>query len=732
MIEASAAYKSAVVGDVRQMFIRATVEVIDPDIEYTGTATSTQNPYSKLGQIFDKEIEDLHHYATPEGNRWLLDGTFDLLPDSTAAAQGQIGFIGAEMSGEDGRFSSPQYITRRFRYCSILQAVSLYFPDGIHDGWPVDLSVEIEMDGTVIYRRDITDNTERTLILEGFTVYDPDCVRVTVTRWSLPNRYFRVVEIIPGMYERWTEDKLEVLNIQMRSNFACLSTPYGTCRLRMDNANRRFEPRYKEGIFESIAERQAVPVSLGTRLPDGTREYKQVGVFYQFSDGWTTSNNSLSMEWNLVDIIGLIAGREYIPPSSLPTTLAGWIKSLVEQLGDNFADRWHVDPNYANVAVIVNSRSDIDGRKCGDVLRFACMASGTWPRADAETGFLTAEPLWNQGNKYDLDNMTVYPTMKANDDLAALIFKLYDGNDTIYVVSGNSTSSSKTLSIDNPFIHTAAQALTAARQILSQYGGMKLELTGRGDPASELGDVDTVWLDESVATTGRRMDQSFVFNSGVLRDCKSTLLQADGSFLWQERAIFTSSGVFHVPSGVTRLRVILVQGGQGGGKGEPGFIHRGGNLGNQLVTGEGERGVDGAGGLVWNGIVAVNPDTDYDVVVGAGGSPGITVGAAGSMGGHSTFGVYSSASGEAYPYGYSDVANGDSYGRTGVELPLNGSGDGGRGGDGGAPGVGYIKYVERKYGGSPKPTLVVVEEPGEGLPGIRGGGGACVIWWDKE
>lgn len=109
-----------------------------------------------------------------------------------------------------------------------------------------------------------------------------------------------------------------------------------------------------------------------------------------------------------------------------------------------------------------SSANDISGRTCGEILRYACMAAGAWARADAETGYLAVEPLWNQGNKLTLDNLMNYPTMKANDDVAALVFTVYDGNDTEIVVSGNSTASSDTRRIDNPFIHTQAAVLTAA------------------------------------------------------------------------------------------------------------------------------------------------------------------------------------------------------------------------------------------------------------------------------
>ena len=58
------------------------------------------------------------------------------------------------------------------------------------------------------------------------------------------------------------------------------------------------------------------------------------------------------------------------------------------------------------------------------------------------------------------------------------------------------------------------------------------------------------------------MEQRLAFSNGVLRDCKSVLLQADGSFLFENRQVFTENGTFTGPAGVTTLRLILV--GKGG------------------------------------------------------------------------------------------------------------------------------------------------------------------------
>ena len=733
MLSITDGYKSAIVGDVRRMLIKAQLEIVDPDITYGTVNSSGAAAFSKGAQLHDKELSMNSRYATLEPGRWVLDGSFRLIPDEPQAISGEVGFVGDVLSGEDGSFASAVYAELTFTNVSILQACSVYFSTDDIDGIAEDFTVAVYSGSTAVYTKDFTGNTAVAVSLDGFTVYDPTAIRVTVTKWSLPGRRMRIAEIIPGVYEEWTDDILASINIQMRGNFACLAIPYGTCTLRMDNLDRRFEPRNKSGIFQSIEERQAIPVAIGCELEDGTVEYKRAGVFYQANGGWKTGDNAMTMQWDLVDIVGLLADREFKAPSSLPTTLAGWLAALVGQLGANFANRYHVDPDYASASATVNSAADVEGKKCGDILRWVCMATGTWPRADAETGYLTAEPFWSQGNKLDLDNMVTYPVMKANDDLAVLTFKLYDTEGTVVNISGNATSSSKTLTVSNPFLHTAAQAQTAARQILSQYGGIKLETTGRGDPAGEIGDVDTVWLDESSATTGRRMEQSFTFSNGVLRDCRSVLLQADGSFLFENRVVFTESGTFHVPAGVSSLRIILVGGGQNGGHGSSGFVGGSGNWpGQGIASGNGEPGADGHGGKVWSGVVNVNPDTDYSVTIGNSAS-------AGAEGGDSTFGMHeTSANGRVYEYGFTDLASGDVYARTGVDEPKPGTGDGGKGGEGGEAGIGYWKsYTYHPNPAKPEVEntgydFIIIKQPGYGKPGKPGASGCCVIWWDKE
>lgn len=730
MIKSSDAYLSAITGKSRRTEIKTVIYIIDPDIQYGAASSSSAAPWTSTEELHKKK-EQYNRFATLEPGMWILDGSVDLFPEDYKVTG--VPYALNELSGNDGSFENDQWVQQSFSDVGILQAFSVYFPTNPLDGVPEDFKVEVLSAGQVFYSKEITGNRATELSFEGFTVQTPDTIKITCTKWSLPGRRMRIAAIIPGTYEEWNGRMLASFNVTQQSNFSCLTIPYGTLTLSMNNKSRRFEPRSKNGLFQSIEDRQGVEAHIGVLLPDGAIAYKKLGVFYQSGDGWKTGDNSLTMQWSLVDIIGLVCDRTYIPPATLPTTLKGWIASVVAQLGENFEALYHVDPGYENLAVTAVDKEAVSGKKCGDIIRWACMATGTWPRADAETGYLTAEPLWNEGNKVLLRNLNNYPTMKANESIAALIFHLSDESE--YVVSGNSASSEKIVTIENPFIHTTAQALSAARLILSCYGGNVIETTGRGDPASEIGDVDTIWLDESQATTARRMMQSFQYQNGVLQACQSKLLQADGSYLYSRSVVLTESGTWTPPAGVVHLRIAVGQGGQGGMKGQDGWVKKT-PRGEPRASGYGEDGSPGAGGKVWHGTININAGQPVTVSIGAGGKASSAYGIPGTEGGETTFGAYSSANGQHYANGFTDINSGRSFARTGVAVPLGGTSDGGAGGKGGEPGRGEWKQADLhddrgqiigKYW-----YFDIVTPPGPGADGADGAGGFVLVSWDIE
>lgn len=201
MINASDAYRAAIVGDTRRILLKAVVDIIDPDIVYRDAESSSMPSYSKPEQLHDKDMGDLARYETLELNRWLLNGSFRSLPDNPQDTTGQMAYMSDVVCGADGTFSPAVWLEQPFSGVSILQACSVYFPNATEDGFPVNFTIDVMQGGTSYFSRTFTGNTETQIDLDGFTVNNPDAIRVTVTKWSLPYRRFRTVEILPGIYE---------------------------------------------------------------------------------------------------------------------------------------------------------------------------------------------------------------------------------------------------------------------------------------------------------------------------------------------------------------------------------------------------------------------------------------------------------------------------------------------------------------------------------------------------
>ena len=730
MLKVTDGYREAITAERRRMRLQAVLDLVSPDIVYGEVTAPAATAYSRAAQIHDKDIHGPARLATLEHNRWCLDGSWGLAPDTAAEIpeDTELGYSSQGLSGEGGSFAAAQALQLDFTGVSRLQTASIHFSELPGDGVAEDFTVEILDGSSVLHSEAITGNGERVVVLDGFDVASPTAIRINVSKWAMPQRRIRIIEIVPGLLEEWGNDEVAGLDLTQQVDVSCCSLPYGTAILTIDNASRRFEPRSKDGIFESIEERQGIPVRLGPVLPDGSVEFKQLGIFYQYSGGWRTGDNGLTIEWTLVDILGLLSRRPFLVPDSgtLPGTLDGWIAACVGQLGVNFSRRYRIHEGYGDKAVTA-ALASIQGRSCGDILRMACMAAGCYPFADAATGDLAAEPMWASGNRVTLDNLSEYPVMRANDDIAYVQIKIYgEGETTVAKFSGTSAASNNTVAIDNPFIHTRDQALTAARAIISTYGGNRIQLSGRGDPASECGDVDSVQLSESAATSARRIEQKFTFRGGVLADLPSVLLQADGTLLYNRRAVLTGAGQWTVPAGVTTVLAILVSGGDAGTDGTDGSF-----------DGAGTDGADGLGGKVLAQSLPVNPGAVLAYACGSGGA------APGGLGTATTFSTLSSARGTRYN-GYTDIRSGDVYGRDGVRLPLDGSGDGGIRGLGGNAGKQHTVRTKLYIGDGDPDTdedkdnfipwdqTVVDIQPGKGTQGVSGGAGCVVLWWEED
>ena len=714
MLSRSEAYAQAIEAGRRLIRPEALVDLSDPDMVLTGAQDSGHIPYSNPDQLGDKVFEtDLAHFVTLETNRWLLDGSGKIYPDDPEQLEGETGYISEQLSGPDCVYpNNDVWAELRMENLATLQACRVCFYDNTVDSIPAEFRLDIYSGATLVWSQTVTSNKSSSIFFEGFTAYGVTAIRITALTSGLPRRRARVLEIVPGIYEVWGGKELKSVDIVHQAAFDCMSVPYGSAELEVYSKDRRFDPTNQTGLFLSLASRQAIPLWFRLRLEDGSWEKIPVGVFFRKDDGWATNaDDMLTVRWSLTDIIGLLSSRTFQAPAVLPTVIEGWLAAIVALLGPNFVNRWQVDEALAGTPVTC-SREEVDGMQVGRLLQFLGMAVGGYPKADQTTGNLRMAALSDEpAGRIDLMNMTAYPMLAANDDVAELTFT---AGGATYVVTGTDSASSNSNSITNPFLKDQAAVSRAARMILTKYGGQKITVQGRGDMTRELGDVMAIETPMGTTVAGRLYRQELRLSDGVMSNVPALFLLANGVQMYQNCIVVTQTGQVSMPEGVTQVFAVLVGGGDGGQPGADG-----------TWSADGAAGEGGLGGLVFSATLPCNPGQVFDVVIGAGGAPG-------QPGQPTTVSVLTSAAGKRCN-GWADILSGGVYAQNGSSAGRSGrsgargsqgapnTGNGGQGGGGGAVGV---------YGIDEEGFRYVKYSPGKGGQGGAGGSGLLLLYYD--
>lgn len=234
------------------------------------------------------------------------------------------------------------------------------------------------------------------------------------------------------------------------------------------------------------------------------------------------------------------------------------------------------------------------------------------------------------------------------------------------------TSGGNVLEFADQTLVNQQNSINVAKRLLNYYGATRILSTDFKVKNEKSGDLLTIINPYKVHQNGyvKEMTATGLATIKARCDLLTNFTPTKGGNNYANHRMFTADGTFSVPAGTTMLRIILCQGGEGGSGGYNGLAS------NCKEGGDGGyAGPAGRPGKLFIADIPVTPGQSFAVAVGAAGTGG-AANVAGTEGGETTFGSYSSANGERPVSGYYDIFEDKYYALAGIDGIAGGKGGG--------------------------------------------------------
>ena len=330
--------------DARHFLPQALIKIIDVAARnvcsYAASSTAFYNEFSEL---IDENTEHPRAWGTFEDFQFLLNGTIQLMPDTTQEVMlQQNGFVSEEMSDAQGNIN----VTLT---CSYTQQVStvgrtLFF-DSSYDAVPTDITIKYYRTGTEIGSDTIVGNTAY-LVTSKVSVQRYDKVVITFSKMSRPYRRIHLVEDIPGIYVTYSDTDVVSLNITQSTDIFSEELTVGEIDLTIQNITKQLDILNAEGLERYLQRRQPIELRLNLVFPDDSVE--SILVAYWELSTWKSNKGALDATFTIHDPIDKLAAGEYIK-GVLPSSFVSFYDLAKDVLDDAGVKEYKIDSELHNV-----------------------------------------------------------------------------------------------------------------------------------------------------------------------------------------------------------------------------------------------------------------------------------------------------------------------------------------------------------------------------------------------
>ena len=314
----------------------------------------------------DYSYEYGNPYASLELNRWLGDGSMDLVPEGGGYTK--QGFVSSLVSNADGVLSPPAVLTRDFSLEHVFPGLTITF-DTRSNVWPRSIKALFWFKGKVVDTVTVKDIQSVTIEVST-SALKVDKVQIEFLE-TLPYWRPRVENVVYGIKMRFTDKDL--ISVKQKHDVDPLSRrlPKETFSFTIHDYDMRYDPDNPRGIYAYIDTRSPISIQYGYDLDDGTVEWLK-------ADHYVLDGKPKAKDYKAVFTgTGLIASltKTYYRGTFGQTSFYDMAEDVLLDAGLTLTEQgthpWEIDPAlktmYCSVPLPIDSHAD-----CLQLIAHAC------------------------------------------------------------------------------------------------------------------------------------------------------------------------------------------------------------------------------------------------------------------------------------------------------------------------------------------------------------------------
>ena len=278
------------------------VDIVYADEELTRDAKVTVSGNSQIShpaEVYKRPYEPTVKACTMDGNS-TMDGTFQMMSDSHV-----VGWWSGKLADSTGVFTNKPYIELSFGMRPIIYWRII--GDTKLNQYPVDFTLQYKRNGAIVKTETVTGNADVEIVVSP-KIADITSVRMTISKWSVPNGCAKILRFFERVYESYEGKDLLSFEVgeELSSSEGNYSINSDSMTVEIYNEDRKFDKGYLRTLM--LLDRKLMPY-IGIEK-NGEIEYQPLGVFY--SDEWDIPQDSQWVKCTATDRLMRLQIKTYV------------------------------------------------------------------------------------------------------------------------------------------------------------------------------------------------------------------------------------------------------------------------------------------------------------------------------------------------------------------------------------------------------------------------------------